>query len=45
MCYGWEPDDIVQIITELQKDNEIIMETRKCLMKGDECCIHHYVQK
>jgi hypothetical protein len=22
MCYGWEPDDIVQIITDLQKNNE-----------------------
>jgi hypothetical protein len=22
MCYGWEPDDIVQIITNLIKDNE-----------------------
>ena len=22
MCYGWEPDDIVQIITDLRKDNE-----------------------
>ena len=22
MCYGWEPDDIIQIITDLKKDNE-----------------------
>jgi hypothetical protein len=22
MCYGWEPDDIVQIITDLEKGNE-----------------------
>jgi hypothetical protein len=22
MCYGWEPDDIVQIIVDLQKNNE-----------------------
>ena len=22
MCYGWEPDDIVQIITDLESENE-----------------------
>ena len=22
MCFGWEPDDIVQIITDLKKENE-----------------------
>jgi hypothetical protein len=22
MCYGWEPDDIVQIITDLKEKNE-----------------------
>jgi hypothetical protein len=22
MCYGWEPDDIVQIITNLERENE-----------------------
>jgi hypothetical protein len=22
MCYGWEPDDIVQIITDLRENNE-----------------------
>jgi hypothetical protein len=23
MCYGWEPDDIIQIITDLKRNNEL----------------------
>jgi len=46
MCYGWEPDDIVQIIVDIKKCNKEALETiDKALMKGDACCIHHYFEE
>jgi molybdopterin converting factor small subunit len=26
-------------------DNSFILNIKKCLMKGDECCIHHYLKE